>query len=74
MDTALFAMTTWGSVMHSPSSYQSLIDNLSREDRQKAQDDLAKRFGHGGVDSETWFKLRGLFQALTKGEEHEHKS
>ena len=59
---------------NSPSSYQSLIDNLSRKDRQKAQDDLAKRFGHGGVDSETWFELRGLFLALTKGEEHERKA
>lgn len=54
--------------MHSPSSYQSLIDDLSREDRQKAQDDLAKRFGHGGVDSATWFELRSLFLAMPKKE------
>ena len=57
--------------MHSPSSYQSLIDNLSREDRQKAQDDLTKRLETGGLDSSTWFELRGLFLAMTKGEEHE---
>jgi hypothetical protein len=60
--------------MHSPSSYQSLIDNLSREDRQKAHDDLAKRFGHGGLPPEVWFELRGLFQALTNGEEHERRN
>ena len=60
--------------MHSPSSYQSLIDNLSREDRQKAQDDLAKRLETGGLDSSTWFELRGLFLAMTKGEEHERRN
>jgi hypothetical protein len=72
MDTALFAMTTWGPVMHSPSSYQSLIDHLSAKDQRKARDELQKRVETGGVDSETWFELRGLFQALTKGEEHGH--
>jgi hypothetical protein len=57
--------------MHSPSSYQSAIDNLKPEKRKEA---LRTLIEIGGLDRDLMIELRQQFLALTKGEEHERKT
>lgn len=57
--------------MHSPSSYQSALDNLKPEKRVEA---LRTLIEIGGLDRDLMIELRQQFLALTKGKEHERRN